>query len=58
MYETTSRHEVFTWGDNSNFTLGHSIEVGRNAPEVVDEFRKRHIGVKQVISTITYNLSQ
>ncbi|XP_060567937.1 inhibitor of Bruton tyrosine kinase-like [Ruditapes philippinarum] len=49
VYESTSRHEVFTWGDNSNFTLGHSIEMGRNAPEVVDEFRKKHVGVKQVV---------
>ncbi|KAL4233187.1 hypothetical protein ACF0H5_007871 [Mactra antiquata] len=49
VYEISDNHEVYTWGDNSNFTLGHKTEQGRNYPEVIDEFRKKHIAIQQVV---------
>ena len=45
---SNDRQEVYTWGDNSNFTLGHSTEQRRQAPEVVDFFRKQQTAIKQV----------
>ena len=48
VYEMKDRHEVYTWGDNSNFTLGHTSEHRRAGPEVVDEFRKLGVNLKQV----------
>lgn len=45
---SADRQEVYTWGDNSNFTLGHKTEQRRPAPEVVDVFRKQQIAMKQV----------
>lgn len=45
---SNDRQEVYTWGDNANFTLGHSTEQRRQAPEVVDVFRKQQNAIKQV----------
>ncbi|KAH3735613.1 hypothetical protein DPMN_042148 [Dreissena polymorpha] len=48
-YTLSDRHEVFTWGDNSNFTLGHGSEQRRQTPEVVDIFRKQQKGIRQIV---------
>ena len=40
--------EVYTWGDNINLTLGHGKEQRRGHPEVVDEFRRNGVSVKEV----------
>ena len=58
VYELKDRHEVYTWGDNSNFTLGHTSEHRRSAPEVVDEFRKLSVNLKQVNSDVDNYFSQ
>ncbi|KAK2162357.1 hypothetical protein LSH36_100g11000 [Paralvinella palmiformis] len=42
-------NEVFTWGDNSNFTLGHGNEQHRRYPEAVEVFRKQGISIKQIV---------
>jgi alpha-tubulin suppressor-like RCC1 family protein len=40
---------VYSWGRNSNFTLGHGDDKERNTPEVVDVFaRMLHISIKEV----------
>lgn len=43
--------DVYTWGDNINLTLGHGKEQRRGHPEVIDEFRKKAIQVKEVRSS-------
>ena len=40
-------NSVYSWGDNTNFTLGHSIEQRRSYPERVEFFRNG-IDVKDV----------
>ena len=40
--------EVYTWGENSNFTLGHETGTRRKHPEMVDAFGKRGESIKQV----------
>lgn len=49
VYDMKDRHEVYTWGDNSNFTLGHTSEHRRSGPEVLDEFRKLGVNLKQIV---------
>ena len=40
--------EVYTWGDNSNFTLGHDSAKRRHHHEMIDSFQKASISIKQV----------
>ena len=41
--------DVYSWGRNSNFTLGHGDDKERNTPEVVDAFtRILHVSIKEV----------
>ncbi|PIK52930.1 putative inhibitor of Bruton tyrosine kinase [Apostichopus japonicus] len=40
--------DVYTWGSNSNFTLGHSNQQSRLSPDVVDEFLRVKVHIKQV----------
>lgn len=42
-------NEVYSWGDNSNFTLGHAHEQRRTMPEAVDTFRRVNISVTQIV---------
>ncbi|XP_025096853.1 inhibitor of Bruton tyrosine kinase-like isoform X2 [Pomacea canaliculata] len=42
-------NEVYSWGDNTNLTLGHASEQRRSFPEVVDTFRRGNISVKQIL---------
>ena len=46
--QTTDPNEVYSWGDNSNLTLGHASEQRRVVPEAVDTFRRLGVSVKQV----------
>ncbi|XP_033741198.1 inhibitor of Bruton tyrosine kinase-like [Pecten maximus] len=48
-FSSTDPTETFTWGDNSNITLGHSSENRRSYPEVVEVFRKQNITIKNVV---------
>ena len=52
VYSQTDRHEVYMWGDNANFTLGQVKEHRLQTPEVIDEFRKKCIQLKQVRITV------
>lgn len=42
--------EVYTWGNNTNFSLGHGNQESRHYPEIVDLFARTRVYVKQVIS--------
>ena len=44
----TGQSEVYTWGENSNSTLGHDNMQSRRAPELVEALRKIGMAVKQV----------
>ncbi|KAK7108349.1 inhibitor of Bruton tyrosine kinase-like [Littorina saxatilis] len=43
------QNEVFSWGDNSNLTLGHASEQRRTVPEAVDTLRRLGVSVKQIV---------
>jgi len=47
-YCISDTSETYTWGDNSNFTLGHASEQRRSNPEALEVFRKLKISVKDV----------
>ncbi|XP_013381620.1 inhibitor of Bruton tyrosine kinase-like [Lingula anatina] len=40
--------DVYSWGDNANFNLGHGNEQRRN-PELLELFHKGNISIKQVV---------
>lgn len=40
--------EVYTWGANSNYTLGTSSQHHRNFPELLSIFAKQGVHIKQV----------
>lgn len=40
--------EVYTWGNNRNFTLGHGGQQGKHHPELVDLFPRNGMYIKQV----------
>lgn len=48
-FSATDPSATFTWGDNSNITLGHSSENRRAYPETVEIFRKKNITIRDVI---------
>lgn len=41
--------EVYTWGNNINFTLGHGSQQSKHHPEVVDMFPRSGIYIKQMV---------
>ncbi|NXI52727.1 IBTK kinase, partial [Chloroceryle aenea] len=41
--------EVYTWGNNINFTLGHGGQQGKHHPELVDLFPRNGVYIKQVV---------
>lgn len=41
--------EVYTWGNNTNFSLGHGNQESRHNPEIVDLFARSGVYIKQVI---------
>lgn len=40
--------EVYTWGNNTNFSLGHGNQESRQHPELVDVFARTGVYIKQV----------
>lgn len=44
----TDPTEVYTWGNNANFTLGHGNQESRQHPEIVDVFARTGVYIKQV----------
>ncbi|CAJ1061970.1 inhibitor of Bruton tyrosine kinase [Xyrichtys novacula] len=41
--------EVYTWGNNTNFSLGHGNQESRHHPELVDVFARTGVYIKQVV---------
>ncbi|XP_019711856.1 inhibitor of Bruton tyrosine kinase isoform X1 [Hippocampus comes] len=41
--------EVYTWGNNTNFSLGHGNQESRLHPELVDVFARTGVYIKQVV---------
>ena len=44
-------YNVYTWGDNSSYTLGHGKESRAATPEIVETFRRKQITIKKVIES-------
>ncbi|MEQ2212074.1 hypothetical protein XENOCAPTIV_024711, partial [Xenoophorus captivus] len=40
--------EVYMWGNNTNFSLGHGNQESRQHPELVDVFARTGVYIKQV----------
>ncbi|KAJ8026856.1 Inhibitor of Bruton tyrosine kinase [Holothuria leucospilota] len=47
-YSIDNPCNIYTWGTNSNFTLGHSNQQSRSTPDVVDEFLRKKFTIRQV----------
>lgn len=44
--------ELYTWGNNINFTLGHGSQQSKHHPELIDMFPRCGIYIKQVKSLV------
>ncbi|XP_035606478.1 inhibitor of Bruton tyrosine kinase-like [Oncorhynchus keta] len=49
VFTKTDPTEVYTWGNNTNFSLGHGNQESRHHPEIVDLFARTRVYVKQVV---------
>uniref|UniRef100_A0A4W3IIQ3 Inhibitor of Bruton tyrosine kinase n=1 Tax=Callorhinchus milii TaxID=7868 RepID=A0A4W3IIQ3_CALMI len=49
IYRKTDPTEVYTWGNNTNFTLGHGSQQSKYHPELVDFFPRSGVYIKQVV---------
>ncbi|TNN60587.1 Inhibitor of Bruton tyrosine kinase [Liparis tanakae] len=49
VFKNTDPTEVYTWGNNTNFSLGHGNQESRQHPELVDVFARTGVYVKQVV---------
>lgn len=49
VFRNSDPTEVYTWGNNTNFSLGHGNQQSRHHPEIVDLFSRSGIYVKQVV---------
>ncbi|XP_042638178.1 inhibitor of Bruton tyrosine kinase [Orycteropus afer afer] len=49
IFKNTDPTDVYTWGDNTNFTLGHGSQNSKHHPELVDLFSRNGIYIKQVV---------
>ncbi|XP_036999672.2 inhibitor of Bruton tyrosine kinase [Artibeus jamaicensis] len=49
VFKSTDPTDVYTWGDNTNFTLGHGSQNSKYHPELVDLFSRSGICIKQVV---------
>ena len=41
-------YDLYTWGDNSSYTLGHGRETRCQYPDVVETLRKKRVSIKKV----------
>ncbi|XP_014636568.1 PREDICTED: inhibitor of Bruton tyrosine kinase isoform X3 [Ceratotherium simum simum] len=48
VFKNTDPTDVYTWGDNTNFTLGHGSQNSKHHPELVDLFSRSGVYIKQV----------
>ncbi|KAG9276324.1 inhibitor of Bruton tyrosine kinase [Astyanax mexicanus] len=49
VFQSSDPTEVYTWGNNANFSLGHGNQETRHHPEIVDLFARTGVYVKQVV---------
>lgn len=49
VFKNTDPTEVYTWGDNTNFTLGHGSQNSKHHPELLDLLSRSGVYVKQVV---------
>ncbi|XP_060907178.1 inhibitor of Bruton tyrosine kinase [Labrus mixtus] len=49
LFKNTDPTEVYTWGNNTNFSLGHGNQESRLHPELVDLFARTGVYIKQVV---------
>uniref|UniRef100_A0A8C9E1D2 Inhibitor of Bruton tyrosine kinase n=1 Tax=Phocoena sinus TaxID=42100 RepID=A0A8C9E1D2_PHOSS len=49
VFRNTDPTDVYTWGDNTNFTLGHGSQNSKHHPELVDLFSRSGVYIKQVV---------
>ncbi|XP_040409954.1 inhibitor of Bruton tyrosine kinase isoform X4 [Cygnus olor] len=49
VFKKTDPTEVYTWGNNINFTLGHGGQQSKHHPELVDLFPRNSVYIKQVV---------
>uniref|UniRef100_K9J0I4 Inhibitor of Bruton tyrosine kinase n=1 Tax=Desmodus rotundus TaxID=9430 RepID=K9J0I4_DESRO len=49
VFKNTDPTDVYTWGDNTNFTLGHGSQNSKYHPELVDLFSRSGVYIKQVV---------
>uniref|UniRef100_A0A672HT70 BTB domain-containing protein n=1 Tax=Salarias fasciatus TaxID=181472 RepID=A0A672HT70_SALFA len=49
VFRNTDPTEVYTWGNNANFSLGHGNQESRHHPELVDVFARTGVYIKQVV---------
>ncbi|XP_043542884.1 inhibitor of Bruton tyrosine kinase isoform X2 [Chiloscyllium plagiosum] len=49
VYRKTDPTEVYTWGNNTNFTLGHGSQQSKHHPELVDYFSRSGTYIKEVL---------
>uniref|UniRef100_A0A671WEM5 Inhibitor of Bruton tyrosine kinase n=1 Tax=Sparus aurata TaxID=8175 RepID=A0A671WEM5_SPAAU len=49
VFRNTDPTEVYTWGNNTNFSLGHGNQESRQHPELVDVFARTGVYIKQVV---------
>ncbi|XP_067674243.1 inhibitor of Bruton tyrosine kinase-like [Haliotis asinina] len=48
-YSLKEPNEVYAWGDNPNFNLGHASGQSRSFPEVIDEFKRTGVSLKDMV---------
>uniref|UniRef100_G1KTS1 Inhibitor of Bruton tyrosine kinase n=1 Tax=Anolis carolinensis TaxID=28377 RepID=G1KTS1_ANOCA len=49
IFKNSDPTDVYTWGNNINFTLGHGSQQSKHHPELVDLFPRSGIYIKQVV---------
>ncbi|XP_076006412.1 inhibitor of Bruton tyrosine kinase isoform X2 [Genypterus blacodes] len=49
VFKNADPTEVYTWGNNTNFSLGHGNQESRQHPELVDVFARTGVYIKQVV---------
>ncbi|KAM9187597.1 LOW QUALITY PROTEIN: inhibitor of Bruton tyrosine kinase-like [Dugong dugon] len=49
VFKNTDPTDVYTWGDNTNFTLGHGSQNSKHHPELVDLFSGSGVYIKQAV---------
>ncbi|XP_032413939.1 inhibitor of Bruton tyrosine kinase [Xiphophorus hellerii] len=49
VFKNTNPSEVYMWGSNTNFSLGHGNQDSRHHPELVDVFARTGVYIKQVV---------